>query len=149
MLRKRLLFIVGLLFATTAVTSGRPFPTKASTTGTGAALQRAPRFAAVFPPISRSSAQEMLTIGQIQGSGEVSPFVGERVSFRGVVTGMYEDRNSRGITFYTLFVQDIPGTADGVPATSDGIAVFLGRKRPSFQPGDQVQVSGRVPDSLT
>ncbi|MCA9935874.1 MAG: endonuclease/exonuclease/phosphatase family protein, partial [Anaerolineales bacterium] len=33
---------------------------------------------------------------------------------------------------------------DGDPATSDGIAVFLGRERPSFVIGDQVRVTGTV-----
>lgn len=83
-------------------------------------------------------------IGAIQGSGSVSPRFNEVVTFRGVVTGLYADRNAAGITYYTLFVQDRPGDEDGDPATSDGMAVFLGRQRPSAQMGDQVQVQGRV-----
>lgn len=83
-------------------------------------------------------------IGDIQGSGSVSPRFNEMVAFRGVVTGVYEDRNAAGITYYTLFVQDRPGDEDGDPATSDGIAVFLGRQRPLAQMGDLVQVRGRV-----
>jgi len=83
-------------------------------------------------------------IGVIQGRGEFSPYVNQMVSFRGVVTGMYEDRNTRGVTYYTLFVQDTPGTEDGDPATSDGLALFLGRKRPSAHIGDRVRVTGLV-----
>lgn len=90
------------------------------------------------------TAVPLLPIGAIQGRGPISPYVDQMVTFRGVVTGFYEDRNAAGITYYTLFVQDIPGFEDGDPATSDGIPLFLGRERPSYQPGDQVRVTGRV-----
>ncbi|MFQ5578712.1 MAG: lamin tail domain-containing protein, partial [Anaerolineae bacterium] len=84
------------------------------------------------------------SIGAIQGDGDASPFLTQIITFRGVVTGAYEDRNASGVTFYTLFVQDAPGYEDGDPDTSDGMAVFLGRKRPSYQPGDQVRITGLV-----
>jgi len=83
-------------------------------------------------------------IGAIQGAGAKSPFVNEDVTFRGVVTGIFEDRNAKGVIFYTVFVQDVPGAEDGDPATSDGIALFLGRERPSLRIGDQVLVTGQV-----
>jgi predicted extracellular nuclease len=41
-------------------------------------------------------------------------------------------------------VQDLPGYEDGDPATSDGIAIFLGRHRPTTQIGDQIRVTGAV-----
>ena len=84
------------------------------------------------------------TVGEIQGVGDVSPFLNQTVTFRGLVTGIMEDQNASGVIFYTLFVQDIPGLEDGDPATSDAIAVFLGRQRPQYQMGDQVLVSGQV-----
>ncbi len=83
-------------------------------------------------------------IGSIQGSGPVSPMVNETVTFRGVVIGQFEDINSSGVTYYTLFVQDLPGQEDGDPATSDGMAVFLGRERPSYHIGDQLRITGLV-----
>lgn len=83
-------------------------------------------------------------IGAIQGDGDVSPYLDQVVTFRGIVTGVQEDRNSRGAIFYTLFVQDDPAGADGNPATSDAIGVFTATARPSFSPGDVVQVRGRV-----
>ncbi|MFQ5436660.1 MAG: hypothetical protein ACE5FD_17520, partial [Anaerolineae bacterium] len=95
-------------------------------------------------PVNPAELETLPPIGEIQGVGEVSPYVNQIVAFRGVVTGSYADRNTAGITFYTLFVQDIPGFEDGDPATSDGIALFLGRERPSVQPGDQVRVTGQV-----
>ena len=85
-----------------------------------------------------------LPIGAVQGDGAISLMVNEIVTIRGVVTGVYEDRNANGITFYTAFIQDEVGRADGDPDTSDGLALFLGRKRPSFNIGDLVVVSGQV-----
>jgi hypothetical protein len=75
-------------------------------------------------------------IGAIQGSGAASPYLDEVVTFRGVVTGIQEHRNSRGAVWYTTFVQDDAAAADGDPLTSDGIAVFTATAHPSFQPGD-------------
>ena len=87
----------------------------------------------------------LLPIGAIQGAGDVSPYLNRFVNFRGVVVGRYEDENTRGDVYYTLFVQDIPGQDDGDPATSDGIAVFLGRTpRPDIPLGAQVLVGGKV-----
>lgn len=85
-----------------------------------------------------------LPIGIIQGYEASSDYVGQVVNFRGVVTGTREDENERGAWFYTLFVQDIPGQEDGDPRTSDGIAVFLGPKRPQVSIGDIVQIQGVV-----
>lgn len=85
-----------------------------------------------------------LPIGQIQGSENVSPYINQIVSLRGVVTGFYEDRNSRGAIFHTMFVQDLPDERDDDPATSDGIAIFLGLQEPTLNIGDLVQVTGRV-----
>ncbi len=84
-------------------------------------------------------------IGVIQGSADVPSSLNRFVNFRGVVVGRYEDENTRGDVYYTLFVQDLPEAADGDPATSDGIAVFLGREpRPDLTLGSLVQVGGMV-----
>jgi predicted extracellular nuclease len=95
-------------------------------------------------PLNPADLEALPPIGTIQGAGDVAAAINQTVTFRGIVTGLYEDRNASGTTFYTAFVQDIPGYADGDPATSDGIALFLGRGRPSFQVGDQIRVSGLV-----
>lgn len=55
------------------------------------------------------------TIPQIQGSGDISPLVGQQVTTRGVVTRI----NNNG-----FFMQDAVG--DGDSTTSDGIFVFTG-----------------------
>lgn len=93
---------------------------------------------------SAADSPELLPVGMIQGSGDVSPFVDQTVSFRAVVTGFYESRNQEGVTYYTIFVQDPAGMEDGDPATSDGIALFHGRRRPNVAPGDLVRVTGQV-----
>ncbi len=95
-------------------------------------------------PLNPAELEDLPPIGTIQGTGEVAAAINQNVTFRGIVTGFYEDRNASGTTFYTAFVQDIPGFEDGDLATSDGIALFLGRGRPSFQIGDQIRVSGLV-----
>lgn len=86
-----------------------------------------------------------LTIGAIQGDAAESPYLNRFVTFHGVVVGRYEDRNTRGDIYYTLFVQSLPDEGDGDPATSDGIAVFLGREpRRDVALGDVVRVGGKV-----
>lgn len=89
--------------------------------------------------------QSLLPIGAIQGATDASPYLNRFVNFRGVVVGRYEDVNTRGIVYHTLFVQDLDGMEDGDPATSDGIAVFLGRDpRPDIPLGARVRVGGKV-----
>jgi uncharacterized protein len=95
-------------------------------------------------PVNPALLEELPPIGAIQGRGDVAPLLNQRVSFRGVVTGLYEDRNLAGQTYYTLFVQDLPSWEDGDDATSDGVAIFVGRQRPSVALADQVRVTGLV-----
>lgn len=91
-----------------------------------------------------SIVQEYLPIGQIQGRGAESAHRDQVVRFRGIVTGTLEDENSRGTRFYTVFVQDLPGSEDGDPLTSDGIAIFAGARRPMLASGDIATFSGKV-----
>ncbi len=86
----------------------------------------------------------LLAIGQIQGDGDVSPYINQTVTFRGVVTGYHEDRNADGIIFYSLFAQSVPGEEDGDLATSDGISIFLGLEKPTYTIGDVIHVKGNV-----
>lgn len=84
------------------------------------------------------------SIGAIQGALDSSPRRNDVVTFEGIVTGLAEDRNTRGAIFYSLFVQDAPGHEDGDPSTSDAIAVFHGPRRPQYVPGDLIRVTGQV-----
>ena len=85
----------------------------------------------------------VLRVGDVQGSGDASPYVGADVSIRGVVTGDFQygdaDRRRNLGGFYVL------GEPDGNAESSDGIFVFDGTE-PSVdvEVGDAVEVRGRV-----
>ncbi|MEP6634569.1 MAG: Calx-beta domain-containing protein, partial [Luteimonas sp.] len=75
-------------------------------------------------------------ISAIQGSGAMSPLVGQTVTTLGIVTG----RKSNG-----FFVQTADGEDDGNAATSEGVFVFTGAAPPADAAvGNRVQVSGAV-----
>lgn len=77
---------------------------------------------------------QLLAINAIQGSGTVSPYVGQEVTTNGIVTA----RKSNG-----FFIQTIDGQDDSNPATSEGIFVFTSSV-PSAAVGDSVSVVGTV-----
>jgi len=85
-----------------------------------------------------------LSIGSVQGQGNVSPFINQIVSVRGIVTGVLEDRNEQGAIFYSFFMQDLPGFNDNDPSTSDGFSVFTGTGVPEVALGDIVVVRGKI-----
>ena len=74
----------------------------------------------------------VLNIGQIQGAGHTSPFVGNEVTTSGIVTAVA----SNG-----FYLQDLTG--DGDRATSDAIFVFTGAP-PTVVAGDGISVRGTV-----
>ncbi|MBM7789099.1 endonuclease/exonuclease/phosphatase family protein [Tenggerimyces flavus] len=77
-------------------------------------------------------------IHDIQGSGRISPIVGQSVTnVPGIVTAVRTTGNSRGYWF-----QD--PTVDADPLTSEGLFVFLGQTSPTVVPGDSVLATGRV-----
>lgn len=78
-------------------------------------------------------------IHEVQGSGLVSPLVGDRVIVEGIVVGDFE-------TFGQLagfFVQEEDTDADADPATSEGVFVF-NFSNDSVSVGDLVRVEGTV-----
>jgi uncharacterized protein len=82
-----------------------------------------------------------LTIGEVQSQGVASPFASTiPVIVQGVVVGDFEGPvpNLRG-----FYMQDLPGTEDGDPTTSDGIFVF-NRDNDDVSVGQVVQVRGAV-----
>ncbi|WP_062430630.1 lamin tail domain-containing protein [Herbidospora daliensis] len=77
-------------------------------------------------------------IHDIQGSGRISPIVGQNVTnVPGIVTAVRTTGNSRG-----YWMQD--PSADADPLTSEGIFVFMGSTSPTVVPGDSVLATGRV-----
>ncbi|GAB4276786.1 MAG: hypothetical protein Kow0080_27300 [Candidatus Promineifilaceae bacterium] len=95
-------------------------------------------------PLQPETAETLPPIGSIQGHHDTDAAVNQIVTFRGVVTAVTADRNTNGITFYTFFVQDLPGFEDSDPTTSDAIPVFTGTTFPSVTIGDQVRITGQV-----
>jgi uncharacterized protein len=83
-------------------------------------------------------------IGSVQGRGDVAAAINQEVTVRGIVTGLLEDQNAQGVRFYTFFIQDVPGTEDGDPSTSDGLPVFHGSRQPPVVVGDIVWLTGRI-----
>ena len=77
-------------------------------------------------------------IHDIQGSGRISPLVGQTVTnVPGIVTATRSTGSSRG-----YWLQDPTPDADGL--TSEGIFVFMGTTSPPVVAGDSVLVSGRI-----
>ncbi len=86
-----------------------------------------------------------LKIHEVQGSGDASPYAGQRVVVEGVVVGA-PDPNGPSRTFSGFFVQEEDADADGDAATSEGVFVFTGSDDPAANPalGDTVGVTGTV-----
>jgi predicted extracellular nuclease len=77
----------------------------------------------------------VVTIGSVQGTGDISPVAGQTVSVRGTVVADYEGAQPALRGFY---VED---AGDGNAATSDGIFVFDNGAN-LVSNGDVVQVTG-------
>uniref|UniRef100_A0A7S1THB1 Endonuclease/exonuclease/phosphatase domain-containing protein n=1 Tax=Compsopogon caeruleus TaxID=31354 RepID=A0A7S1THB1_9RHOD len=75
--------------------------------------------------------QNGLKIGQVQGEGHQSPFVGQQVTIVGVVTAV--DANG-------FYLQD---NGDSNPATSDGILVYT-KSTPTVAVGSELSVTATV-----
>ena len=80
-------------------------------------------------------------ICQIQGSGPVSPFDGDLVETRGVVTFDRDDSGEKG-----FFIQE--ANCDGNPTTSDALFVYTGEQIDLVSVGDFVELSGWVDEFL-
>jgi predicted extracellular nuclease len=80
-------------------------------------------------------------INQIQGSGAITPLLGQEITSTGIVTA----RKTNG-----FFMQTPDGGVDADPSTSEGIFVFTG-SAPAFTAGDEVSVVGTASEffSLT
>lgn len=79
-------------------------------------------------------------IHEIQGAGEVSPFVGVKVGIEGVVTAAFQGTD--GLNGF--FLQEEATDVDGDPMSSEGIFVFDAGFGVEVQVGDRVAVVGVV-----
>ncbi|MFN2128108.1 MAG: endonuclease/exonuclease/phosphatase family protein [Anaerolineales bacterium] len=77
------------------------------------------------------------TICEIQGSGFISPIVGEYIITSGVVFADADDSWRKG-----FFMQN--PDCDGDTSTSDGLFVYIGEEENVVSPGDLVSVYGKV-----
>lgn len=93
-------------------------------------------------PVPPGQGETFPTIGQVQGVGDEGATLRQTVTVRGIVTTIHEDQNSRGIVYYTIYLQDPVG--DNNPQTSEGIAVYVGREKPAVQVGDELLVTGQL-----
>jgi VCBS repeat-containing protein len=82
-----------------------------------------------------------VTIGSVQGTGDITPLNGQTVTVQGVVVLDYEGASPALRGFY---VQD---GGDGDAATSDGIFVFEGDNANRVSVGQVVQVTGAVSEN--
>ena len=81
-----------------------------------------------------------LSIHDIQGSGDISPFAGRLVSTTGIVTGV----KSNG-----FFIQNPDNAIDADPNTSEGVFVFTSsRPTATATVGNMVQVTGTVSEFI-
>ncbi len=83
---------------------------------------------------------DLVTIAQIQGSANTSPFVGETVITSGIITGI----RTNG-----FFMQTPDVGADADPNTSEGIFVFTGAvPPPTVVIGNNLRVAGTVTEFI-
>ncbi len=107
---------------------------------------------------------EVKTIGEVQGqttdavdpTTQGSPYAGQDVVVRGVVTQATLARTSSGGSSWSFFIQSTLAGDDNDPLTSDGLMIFNGRfttiryaddpRGPQYAPvvGDEIVVRGRV-----
>ena len=88
-------------------------------------------------PWNARSTDEKISICEIQGHDFQSPYAGETIRTWGKVHGDLDTTSRRG-----FFMQN--EGCDGDPGTSDGIFVYLGESGQVVNPGDRVEVSGKV-----
>ncbi len=106
---------------------------------------------AQFPPTSGAvndcvAPPAMAKIHDVQGSGDVSPLVGQTVTIEGIVVGDFQEIVTNDPSDEPLegfFVQEEDSDIDTDPSTSEGIFVFAPGAI-DVQVGDHVEVTGSV-----
>ncbi|GAB3600270.1 ExeM/NucH family extracellular endonuclease [Microbacterium tumbae] len=83
----------------------------------------------------------VVSIADVQGTGDVSPLSGQTVQVEGVVTADFRTGGYKGIVIQT---EGSGGAEDATPGASDGVFVFLNALAPTLEIGDLVSVTGSV-----
>lgn len=95
---------------------------------------------AAAAPLFAVYSQKDLSIAEVQGEKAKSPYEGQQVRIRGVVTA--QNRNG-------VFVQTPDDKVDKNPATSEGVFVFIGQNASfSGSIGDLVEATGTVQEFM-
>ena len=81
----------------------------------------------------------VLSIAQIQGTGDTTPVAGQTVTTEGVVTALY---STGGFNGYYLQTEGTGGAQDSTPGASDGIFVYSPATVSQVSMGELVQVTG-------
>lgn len=102
-------------------------------------------------------AADIIPIGAIQGRAPDgpgaakfdSPMSGQTVRVQGVIYGLQTNKTRKGASLHGFFVQNTEAQADGDPATSDGVFVFMGSGKTlkdgyAPAPGDEIVIEGTV-----
>jgi predicted extracellular nuclease len=97
-----------------------------------------PRNGASTPPPPPPS----MKIDEIQGNGQFSPVVGQKVQTTGIVTELRTTGSVRG-----YYIEDPNWDAD--PSTSEGVFVFQGSTSPTVHVGDAVTVVATVTEFIS
>ncbi len=91
-------------------------------------------------------------ISQVQGSGSTTPFAGQQVSVRGVVTADFTSGGASGLPnnqgLRGFFLEAATGDRDADEATSEGVFVFDGGGTFTGGVGDIVAVRGGAAESF-
>ncbi|MES3023407.1 MAG: ExeM/NucH family extracellular endonuclease [Pseudomonadota bacterium] len=108
-------------------------------TSTGITTELTPAPVVVpLTPACPAPSTTLRDITAVQGSGALSPLVGQTVTVRGVVTGNFQAANKLN----GFFMQQAEADAD--PLTSEGIFVYAPAHPTQVSVGQYVQVSGKV-----
>ncbi|SBN61336.1 Predicted extracellular nuclease [Curtobacterium sp. 9128] len=93
-------------------------------------------------PTDPGAPAEAVTIAQLQGTTDTSPYVGKTVVTKGVVTAVYA---TGGFNGYTVQTPGTGGAIDlGTHTASDGVFVFSSATASRVAAGDYVELTGSV-----
>ena len=118
-----------------------PRPARTVRPAVAAALTAALAVPTTLAGLAPAQALDVTPIADIQGTGDVSPLVGETVTTRGVVTAVYPTGGFNG--FY-LQTAGTGGETDATPGASDAVFVFSAAAAADVALGDHVEVTGVV-----
>ena len=102
--------------------------------------------------IHSATSATITPIHAIQGSGSLSPLVGQTVTIQGIVTGWDDEIGANFVRRFPedrgLFVQEEPRDVDADPSTSEGIFIGYVADVTAYPLGTRVRVTGQVKEKF-